>query len=35
MALNITPKFVVEILKVMITLLTVIISHIGSEVTNG
>lgn len=35
MALKITPNFIVEILKVMVSLLTVIISHIGNEVANG
>lgn len=35
MALKITPNFVIEILKIMISLLTVIITHLGSEVNNG
>lgn len=34
MSLKITPSFVIEVLKVMITLLTVIVTHLGKEVTN-
>lgn len=35
MSLKITPNFLIEILKIMITLLTAIVTHLGSEVNNG